>query len=106
MSISLSKHAKYTPKHRIHKAPSRPTKVLRNSVLYSSVAVAATGVAVSGGVLSSSADSPVNVAADFPKLGAGDDVRTDLVRRAPIAAGPPTPTRPPRWPMSTAPAPR
>ena len=81
MSISLSKHAKYTPKHRIHKAPSRPTKVLRNSVLYSSVAVAATGVAVSGGVLSSSADSPVNVAADFPKLGAGDDVRTDLVRR-------------------------
>lgn len=77
----MSKHAKYTPKHRIHKAPSRPTKVLRNSVLYSSVAVAATGVAVSGGVLSSSADSPVNVAADFPKLGAGDDVRTDLVRR-------------------------
>jgi hypothetical protein len=50
-------------------------------VLYSSVAVAATGVAVSGGVLSSSADSPVNVAADFPKLGAGDDVSTDLVRR-------------------------
>ena len=81
MSSSLSKHAKYTPKHRTHRAPSRPTKVLRNSVLYSSVAVAATGVAVSGGVLSSSADSPVNVAADFPQMGAADDVRTDLVRR-------------------------
>ena len=77
----MSKHAKYTPKHRNHRAPSRPTKVLRNSVLYSSVAVAATGVAVSGGVLSSSADSPVNVAADFPQLGAADDVRTDEVRR-------------------------
>jgi hypothetical protein len=42
--------------------------VLRNSVLYSSVAVAATGVAVGGGVLSSSADSPVNVAADLTKI--------------------------------------
>jgi hypothetical protein len=50
-------------------------------VLYSSVAVAATGVAVSGGVLQSNADSPVNVAADFPQVNAGDDVSTDAVRR-------------------------
>jgi len=81
VSSSLSKHAKYTPKHRHHRAPSRPTKVLRNSVLYSSVAVAATGVAVSGGVLQSNADSPVNVAADFPQVNAGDDVSSDAVRR-------------------------
>jgi hypothetical protein len=50
-------------------------------VLYSSVAVAATGVAVSGGVLQSNADAPVTVAADFPKVGAGEDATTDLERR-------------------------
>jgi hypothetical protein len=54
----LSKHAKYVPKHR--DTPTRavtatPKKVLRNTVVMSSVAVASTGVAVSGGVLSSPA---------------------------------------------------
>ena len=56
MSSPLSKHTKYAPKHRNHPAPSAPKKPradLRNSVLYSSVgASAATGVVVSGGVMS------------------------------------------------------
>ena len=51
----MSKHKKYEPKHR-HVAERTPfvapKKVLRSTVLFSSVAVAATGVAVSGGVLS------------------------------------------------------
>jgi hypothetical protein len=56
----VSKHAKYVPKHR--HAPARtiakdaPKRVLRNTVLFSSVAVAATGVAVSGGVLKAPVD--------------------------------------------------
>ncbi len=71
MSSPLSKHAKYAPKHRNHRAPSAPKKVLRNSVLYSSVAVAATGAAVSGGVLNgtSSADAPISAAADLTRMG-------------------------------------
>lgn len=55
----MSKPPKYVPKHR--NVPSRtvakaaPKKVLRNTVMLSSVAVAATGIAVSGGVLHSQA---------------------------------------------------
>jgi hypothetical protein len=50
----LSKRTKYVPKHR--QAPERslvtaPKKAVRNTLVMSSVAVAATGVAVSGGVL-------------------------------------------------------
>jgi len=82
VSSPLSKHAKYAPKHRNHRAPSAPKKVLRNSVLYSSVAVAATGAAVSGGVLSgtSSADAPVSAAADFTRIGTVG--QEDIARRA------------------------
>ena len=64
----MSKHAKYVPKHRHAPEPSlsaAPRKVLRNTVLMSSVAVAATGVAVSGGVLS----SPSGVSAAAEDLG-------------------------------------
>ena len=81
MSSPLSKHAKYAPKHRNHRAPSAPKKVLRNSVLYSSVAVAATGAAVSGGIAtgSSSADAPVSAAADLTRIGTVG--QADRVRR-------------------------
>jgi hypothetical protein len=66
----LSKRTKYVPKHR--HAPERaivqaPKKAIRNTVVMSSVAVAATGVAVSGGVLD---DAPSNVAAATEDLGA------------------------------------
>ncbi|MFC4783338.1 lytic transglycosylase domain-containing protein [Nocardioides sp. MAHUQ-72] len=53
----MPKREKYVPKHRQAPASSivtqAPKKVLRNTVVISSVAVAATGVAVSGGMLSS-----------------------------------------------------
>jgi hypothetical protein len=55
----VSKHPKHTPKHR--DAPNRaistdaPKRAIRTTVLLSSVAVAATGIAVSGGVMSQSA---------------------------------------------------
>ena len=65
----MSKHAKYVAKHR--HAPSRkiakgaPKLVLRNTVLFSSVAVAATGMAVSGGVLK----APLDVSSAAADLG-------------------------------------
>ncbi|MGZ4450957.1 MAG: aggregation-promoting factor C-terminal-like domain-containing protein [Nocardioides sp.] len=60
MSSPVSKHVKYVPKHR--NAPSSNVAknaqklVVRNTVMLSSVAVAATGVAVSGGMLSTAAN--------------------------------------------------
>ncbi len=60
----MPKREKYVPKHR--QAPpttiakDAPRKVLRNTVMFSSVAVAATGVAVSGGMLNTSATSSVS----------------------------------------------
>lgn len=69
MGSPVSKHVKYVPKHR--HAPARaiakgaPKRVLRNSVLFSSVAVAATGAAVSGGVLK----APVDVSSAATDLG-------------------------------------
>ncbi|HEU4810704.1 MAG TPA: lytic transglycosylase domain-containing protein [Nocardioides sp.] len=52
----MPKHRKYTPKHRQPTATTiakdAPRLVLRNTIVFSSVAVAATGVAVSGGMLS------------------------------------------------------
>lgn len=64
----MSKRTKYVPKHR--HTPERtlveaPKKALRNTVVLSSVAVAATGVAVSGGVLS----APASVTAAAQDLG-------------------------------------
>jgi hypothetical protein len=68
----VSKHVKHVPKHR--QAPKRsitteaPRRALRTTVLLSGVAVAATGVTVSGGVLSHSA----------PMAGAAQDLGSDL----------------------------
>jgi hypothetical protein len=64
----LSKRAKYVPKHR--QVPERtlteaPKKAIRNTVVLSSVAVAATGAAVSGGVFS----APVSVSSAADDLG-------------------------------------
>ena len=71
----MSKHVKYVPKHRQDPAATRakaaPMRALRTTVLFSSVAVAATGVAVSGGVLkapveTSSAAADLNAVAATP----------------------------------------
>ena len=54
----MSKHAKYVPKHRHVAEPTlrdAPTKALRTGLVMTSVAVAVTGIAVSGGVLGGAA---------------------------------------------------
>jgi len=63
----VSKHKKYVPKHRQPAAPGAPKKALRNSLVLSSIAVAATGAAVGGGVLSdpAPASGSVDAAADL-----------------------------------------
>ena len=63
----MSKHKKYAPKHRQPATPGVPKKALRNSLVLSSIAVAATGAAVGGGVLSDSAPASgsVDSAADL-----------------------------------------
>jgi len=64
----VSKHAKYVPKHRHARsrtvARDTPKRVLRSTLLFSSVAVAATGVVVSGGVL----QAPVSVSSAATEL--------------------------------------
>ena len=66
----MSKHVKHVPKHRSAPAATiakgAPKRVLRKSVLFSSVAVVATGAAVSGGVLK----APVAVSSAASDLGA------------------------------------
>lgn len=47
----MSKHVKYVPKHAAPVAPA-PKKILRNSVVFSAIAVGATGSAVATGLLS------------------------------------------------------
>ena len=63
----MSQHAKYVPKHR--NVPEQtlrdaPKKALRTGVLLTSVAVAVTGIAVSGGVLGSGAGQVAATAQD------------------------------------------
>jgi hypothetical protein len=72
----LSKRTKYVPKHR--HAPTRtiteaPKKALRTTVVMSSVAVAATGVAVSGGVLG----APASLSTAAEDLGAAPSPSSD-----------------------------
>lgn len=80
----MSKHVKHVPKHR--GAPERtalakaPRKALRNTLILSSVAVAATGASVSGGLIT----SPVSVtsAAD-----GGGDLSAGLSSAGDLAGG-------------------
>jgi outer membrane murein-binding lipoprotein Lpp len=72
----LSKRAKYVPKHR--QAPTStvataPRTVVRSTVLLSSVAVAVTGVAVSGGVIGSATGVSTGVTSAAEDLGARVD---------------------------------
>ena len=70
----MSKHVKHIPKHRAaparHTLAQAPRKAVRTTVLLSSVAVAATGATIAGGLLNSPA-SVTNAAADAD-LGATD----------------------------------
>ncbi len=65
----MPKREKYAPKHRQLPSPNvvsdTPKKVLRNTLVLSSVAVAATGAAVSVGTFSSSPAAVTNAAQDL-----------------------------------------
>jgi hypothetical protein len=82
----LSKHAKYVPKHRHAPEPTlsqAPKKALRTGVVMTSVAVAVTGVAVSGGVLGG---APAQVTASAHDLGADlADAKRDAKSDAAVA---------------------
>ena len=70
----MSKHVKHVPKHRAapprHTLAQAPRKAIRSTVLLSSVAVAATGATIAGGLINSPA-AVTNAAADAG-LGAAD----------------------------------
>lgn len=67
----MSKHKKYVPKHKQSRAAGAPKKALRNTVVLSSIAVAATGISVGGGLAAggASADRDLEtVAADLDRV--------------------------------------
>ena len=85
----MSKHVKHVPKHRSAPAPSTltiaPRKALRTTVVLSSVAAAATGATISGGLLA--APAAVTAAGSAGTLGgdvtaAAAEVRNDPDTRA------------------------
>jgi hypothetical protein len=95
----VSKHVKYVPKHRdVAPAAVAPKKILRNSVVFSALAVGATGSAVATGVLTAqpgSADVATAAAADVDLTSVtginGADIERDPVvsrsdRRDAVAA--------------------
>lgn len=79
---------KYTPKHRApgrHKAPRTPARAIRRSVIATGVAAAATGVAVSGGLLDNAPDvapAAADISAAAPTAG-GEEV---LQQRGPVVS--------------------
>ncbi|RJS45241.1 lytic transglycosylase domain-containing protein [Nocardioides cavernaquae] len=75
----MSKHKKYTPKHAGATVPGAPKKVIRNSVVFSALAVGTTGVAVAGGVLGQSAE-PTPAAAEVNLSGVTSLNGADLGR--------------------------
>ncbi|CUR55170.1 Secreted protein [metagenome] len=79
MSRSLSK--RYVPKHRTPPKHAAPTNVLRNTLVITSVAAAATGVAVSGGVLSGTDAKTVSAATSLT-----DSAKAPVLSAAQIAA--------------------
>jgi hypothetical protein len=64
--IPVSKHVKHVPKHRATRPnlADAPRKAIRTTLLLSSVAVAATGATVAGGVLTGAPAQVTNAAAD------------------------------------------
>jgi len=76
----VSKHKKYSPKHRGATVPGAPKKVIRNSVVFSTLAVGTTGVAVAGGILGHNAEPASAAAADLNLSGVTSLNGADLER--------------------------
>ena len=82
----MSKHVKHVPKHRAapprHTLAKAPRKALRTTVLLSSVAVAATGATIAGGLVGDDPSSVTNASAD---AGSAADAATDASERGAAA---------------------
>jgi hypothetical protein len=99
----VSKHVKHVPKHRAapprHTLAKAPRKAFRTTVLLSSVAVAATGATIAGGMLNTDPAAVTNAAADAGAgSGAGtttsDPAAADLGEREPVVSRSDTRDRP------------
>ncbi len=83
----MSKHVKHVPKHRgappRHALAKAPRKALHTTLLLSSVAVAATGVTIAGGLVDTGPTAVTNAAAD---AGSGADLGARTSDRGAMAA--------------------
>jgi hypothetical protein len=83
----VSKHVKHVPKHRgappRHALAKAQRKALHTTVLLSSVAVAATGASIAGGIVNTGPAAVTNAAAD---AGSGADLETRTSGRGAMAA--------------------
>ncbi len=74
----MSKHVKHVPKHRAapprHILAKAPRRALHTTVLLSSIAVAATGATIVGGIVNAGPTAVTNAAAD---AGTADDASTE-----------------------------
>lgn len=82
----MSKHVKHVPKHRAapprHTLAKAPRKALRTTVILSSVAVAATGATIAGGLVGDGPSAVTNAAAD---ANTAADAATDASERGAAA---------------------
>jgi len=99
----VSKHVKHVPKHRAappkHTLAKAPRKALRTTVLLSSVAVAATGATIVGGMVGEGPASVTNAAADADAADPGRDSAkrgsaADVGEREPVVSRSDTRDRP------------
>ena len=96
----MSKHVKHVPKHRAappkHTLAKAPRKALRTTVILSSVAVAATGATIAGGLVGDGPSAVTNAAADADTAAdaANDAAAADLGEREPQVSRSDTRNRP------------
>jgi hypothetical protein len=87
----VSKHVKHVPKHRAapprHLLVQAPRKALRNTVILSSVAVAATGATITGGLIASPVTT-IAAAGVKPLDGSAGDTAADDLAVNETATGP------------------
>ena len=83
----MSKHVKHVPKHRAapprHTLAKAPRKALHTTVLLSSIAVAATGATIVGGIVNAGTTAVTNAAAD---AGSADGASTETSGQGVTAA--------------------
>lgn len=86
----MSKHAKHVAKHRGAATPivstEAPKRAIRTTLIFSSVAVAATGATVSTGLLSAAPASVSAAAADLGDLGATTTAGATPRERTPVVS--------------------